>query len=66
MKIDINKFREEIKEFNVLVLKIENINSDKEMNAILKQFYQKAGLPVAWKGDFRSFMGDRNNRLVFE
>mgnify|MGYP006916267524 CR=1 FL=1 len=66
MKIDLAKFKEETRKFNTLASQIENIHSDSQMNEMLKQFYQETGLPTPWKGDFNTFMGNRNNRLVFQ
>lgn len=66
MKLDAAKFSKETKRFSALTSKIDSISSDREMNETLKRFYAETGLPTPWKGDFNTFMGNRNNRLVFE
>ena len=66
MKIDIKKFSEETAMYNSLALKIENAKSEKELNTILKNSLNELGVKIPWKGDFDSFMNNKNAVLVFE
>ena len=66
MQIDLEKFRKETAVFNSVTEKLENAGSEQEINDILKNTYEQLHIKLPWKGDFDTFMSDKNNRLVFE
>jgi len=66
MKIDIEKFREEVSMYYSLVLDIENAKSETELNIMLKNALNTIGVKIPWEGDFDSFMSNKNAVLVFE
>ncbi|NOW85870.1 hypothetical protein B0H39_003751 [Clostridium beijerinckii] len=66
MKIDIEKFHEETETYYSAALRIEEATSETELNSILKEILNKIGAQIPWKGDFDSFMNNKNAVLVFE
>ena len=64
-RIDIERFREDTERFAVIATEVLESENEDQVNAILYNAYDKLGIRIPWKGDFDSFMGDRNNRLVF-
>lgn len=66
MKIDIDKFHEETETYYSAALRIEEATSETELNSILKEILNKIGAQIPWKGDFDSFMNNKNAVLVFE
>lgn len=66
MMIDIDKFHEETEAYYSTALKIEDAKNESELNSILKDILNEIGIQIPWKGDFDSFMSDKNAVLVFE
>ena len=66
MQIDLEKFSKETAVFNSVTEQLENAGSEQEINDILKNTYEQLHIKLPWKGDFDTFMSDKNNRLVFE
>lgn len=66
LSIDIESFNKEIKKFNSLVNRIENIKDENELNSILVGFYKEMKIKLPWERDFDSFMRDKKSVLVFE
>lgn len=65
-KYDLDKFKEETKKFNDVAIKIESVNSEEELNNVLLSAYKEFNINLPWKGDFDTFMGNKENHLVFE
>lgn len=65
-KIDIEQFRKETKEYNLVVKSMLNVNSEEELNILLLETFEKMGINKPWKGDFNEYMSDSNARLEFE
>ena len=63
--IDIDQFRKDTERFADVAEDISSCEDDDAVNAILLSAYEKLGIQIPWKGDFDSFMGNKNNRLVF-
>lgn len=66
LKIDVESFGKEIDKFNTLAKKIEYVGGEEELNFLLINFYKENGIKLPWEGEFKSFMGNKNNKLVFE
>ncbi len=63
--IDIEQFRKDTERFADVAEDISSCENDDAVNAILLNAYETLGIQIPWKGDFDSFMGNKNNRLVF-
>lgn len=64
-KIDIEQFKKEAFLYCSIALNMEKAETDEELNSILLKAYKEFNINIPWEGDFDSFMGNRNNRLVF-
>lgn len=67
-QIDLESFRKETAIYHDLAKTIDQVQSEEELNAALKQAYQSCGLPLPWQGysSFDEAMQDPQMRLVFE
>lgn len=65
-KLDIEKFRQDTERYANVAEEISNCEDDDAINSILYDAYERFGIKIPWEGDFDSFMGNKNNRLVFE
>ena len=63
-KIDIEKFKKETEYYNEAVKIFSADLTLEEFNFQLKSLFKEEDLP--WKGDFNTFMSNKNNRLVFK
>ncbi len=63
--LDIDKFMQDTERFADIAMAISQCDDDDAVNTILYNAYEKLDIQIPWKGDFDSFMGNRNNRLVF-
>lgn len=59
-KLDIEKFRKDIRTFKNAVKGIENIFDEKELNKFLKEIYSRLNIKYPWQGDFDSFMRNKS------
>lgn len=68
MNIDLDQFRSETALYKDAAASLEKAQSEKDLNAILNQAYEKIGIKIPWgeHESFGSFMKDRNAVLVFE
>lgn len=66
MKIDLEAFKREIALYDQIAEDIDAAASENELNTVLLRAIKTIGGKIPWEGDFNTFMGDRNNRLVFE
>lgn len=65
-KIDHQKFREETKQYEVLIANLQQINTEEQLTQLLKQEYELLGIPLPYEGDFNTFMQDDHAHLVFQ
>lgn len=65
-KIDMEAFQRETQEYNKLAAMFASADSEKELNAMLLETFEKFGISKSWKGDFNEHMSDKNGTLVFE
>jgi len=65
-KIDIDLFKRETSEYARFAKMISEARTEEDMNRVLISVFEYHDIPLPWKGDFNSFMSDKNNHLVFE
>lgn len=67
-KIDIEKFKQETELYNLLLADIENISTEKELNAVLVREFKMLGIKTSWDNydSFDDFMNDKNSVMRFE
>ena len=63
--LDVDQFKQDTERFADMASNISECADDDAVNKILLDAYDKLGIQIPWKGDFNSFMGNKNNRLVF-
>ncbi len=68
MEIDINKFRNEIAIYSTIAANIENVKTEEDLNAILKNAIRTIGFKIPWEeyGNFDNFMNNKNAVIIFE
>ena len=64
--LDIAKFRSDTERYQNISDKISKSKNEEEINDLLLSVYKVFDIRIPWTGDFDSFMGNRNNKLVFE
>lgn len=64
--VDAELFNKETEVYNVMVMRMENAYSERELNGILLDAFQEMGINKPWKGDFNDYMENSNERLVFK
>lgn len=62
---DITGFTDQVKKLNLFSKHILQADND-ELHEILIDMYNEYDIPLPWNGDFDSFMGNRENSLIFE
>lgn len=65
-KIDMEAFQKETQEYNKLAAMFASADSEKELNAMLLETFEKFGISKSWEGDFNEHMSNKNGTLVFE
>lgn len=68
MQIDLEQFEQETGAFKEIAVKLNDVLTPDEVNAILIQAFTSRHLPLPWEGfeNFDSFMQDTNTHLVFQ
>lgn len=68
MNIDLAQFKKETKMYGDIARKLESVRTDEELNLILLQAQQEAGIRSPWEGhdQFHDFMDDADACLVFQ
>ena len=64
-KIDMEAFRRETEQYNELLKVLEAVNSEEEINVLLKNKYRELGFELPYEGDFDDFMEDRTAVLSY-
>ncbi|MCD7815458.1 MAG: hypothetical protein LUH12_01770 [Bacteroides sp.] len=64
--LDLAKFRADTERYRIISSRINIAGNEEELNQVLQDAYKTFGIRIPWEGDFNDFMGNRNNRLVFE
>lgn len=65
-KIDFEQFKKETAQYNQMLALMEAVNSEDELNALLKNEYKSLGIELPYSGDFDDFMNDDHAHLVFQ
>lgn len=65
-EIDIELFKKETEQYNKLVISVNSVRTDRELNAVLLETFDKMGYGKPWEGDFDEHMSDPDATLVFE
>ena len=65
-KIDIERFKEETKQYNEIIGLLENADSKDKLNNILRKEYEALGIRLPYEGDFNDFMNDSSSILEFK
>lgn len=68
MQIDLEQFKQETGAFKEIAVKLNDVLTQDEVNAILIQAFTSRHLPLPWEGfeNFDSFMQDTSAHLVFQ
>ena len=68
MQIDLEQFEQETGAFKEIAVKLNDVLTQDEVNAILIQAFTSRHLPLPWEGfeNFDSFMQDTSTHLVFQ
>ena len=65
-KIDSQRFSEETAVYQSISSEIDNVETEQELNTLLKEDFEKHHIPLPWQGDFDTFMKDKGQHLVYE
>ncbi len=65
-KIDIEAFKKETENYNLIADKLNNAETENDLNYVLHKTFEQLDIKLPWQGDFDTFMGNKSNRLVFE
>lgn len=65
-KLDIELFKAETAKYKTTVMVIKGATSEKELNEILLNEFEKLGIIKPWQGEFDKHMANKNATLVFK
>lgn len=63
--LDIDEFKKESLVFESFSKKLDSVNTEEELNALLLDTYERLGLQKPWQGDLNSHMSDKTAALRF-
>ena len=68
MQIDLEQFEKEGEAFRAIASRLDDIQTEDELNQTLKQAFTSRNLPLPWADfpDFNAFMSDKSAHLVFQ
>lgn len=68
MQIDLDQFEKEGEAFRAIASRLDDIQTEDELNQTLKQAFASRNLPLPWADfpDFNAFMSDKSAHLVFQ
>ena len=68
MQIDLDQFEKEGQAFWAIASRLDDIQTEDELNQTLKQAFASRNLPLPWADfpDFNAFMSDKSAHLVFQ
>lgn len=68
MQIDLDQFEKEGEAFRAIASRLDDIQTEGELNQTLKQAFASRNLPLPWADfpDFNTFMSDKSAHLVFQ
>lgn len=65
-KIDLELYKKETEQYNLLLAKLESADSEEKLNDMLRDVYRSLGLEPAYKGTFNDYMNDPLAVLEFK
>lgn len=65
-QIDIEAFKKETEEYNMIITSFKNVANNEELNRTLLTVFDKMGYNKPWQGDFNEHMSNKNATLYFE
>ena len=65
-QVDVERFEQETKKYEDFADRLKQAGSEEELNAILKEEYQRNAMELPYKDSFDSFMSDPDAVLVFD
>ena len=65
-QIDLELFQNEAEQYRQMLIKMKNINSEDELNTLLRDEYKSLGIQLPYSGDFDAFMEDSSSVLEFK
>ena len=65
-QVDVERFERETKKYEDFADRLKQAGSEEELNAILKEEYQRNAMELPYKDSFDSFMSDPDAVLVFD
>jgi Holliday junction resolvase RusA-like endonuclease len=65
-KIDITLFKKETEKYEKIVGLFSNVKTDKELNDMLLNIFDRLGFDKPWEGNFYDHMANKNGTLVFK
>lgn len=65
-KIDIERYKQEVAQYNKFEEILLSANTEKELNQSLLILFKENDINIPWQGEFSDFMQNKNNKLVFK
>ena len=65
-KIDSQRFSEETAVYQSIASEIDHVETEQQLNTVLRETFRKYHIPLPWEGDFDIFMRDKSQHLVYE
>ena len=65
-QIDLEQYKKETSEFEKVITVFVKAESEKELNRLLLEEFEKLGIKKPWEGDFNEHMSNKHGKLVFE
>lgn len=65
-EVDLEAFQKETRQYQHWSSCMERVQTEEELNILLRRTMIDLGIDLPWKGEFDDFMQNRDNHLVFE
>ena len=63
--IDLESFQQETESYNHSLQYMDHIETEDQLNILLRKSMINLGIDLPWQGDFDTFMSNKENHLVF-
>lgn len=63
--IDLESFQQETESYNHSLQYMDHVETEDQLNILLRQSMIDLGIDLPWQGDFDAFMSNKENHLVF-
>lgn len=64
--VDAEQFRRDTESFQNIADLVYMADDDEELDGVLSAAFDTLAIPIPWSGDFDEFMGNPNNKLIFD